>query len=188
MRVKDERPQAFTAKAADVLDFACSHNGVQSTERLVKNMKTNFYKNRAIKQKWVREGIELAELRTRTNEKALEYCGNEKVAKYQRHTGEFVYLMTEDVLKEFIDYWYIINEAIEAVFNWHMGAKCPLTPTQKMFMEFIAECSPEKENIYHIINAFRGSPMMSFYFDKEARERQSQQQAKREKVQKMWAY
>jgi len=150
-------------------------------------MKFNIYQYKAMKEKWIREGEELAEVRMRADEKNKQYYGDDKVAKFQRHNGEMVYLMKEEVLKEFVRYIFLMNEAANTVYWWEArGVPEGVTTKEKAMVQFITQVKPEPEYINSILNAFRGSPFSSFANDDEAAKLRAIEDEKRDKVVEFW--
>ena len=152
-------------------------------------MKTNFYKYKAIQQKMYNQGMEAAEACMQFQAEKRKYCGNEYVAKIQKHDGKCVYQMREEVVEEILRYLIVISEAIECVYNWEAKGNCPkdASPTHKAIMHFIAGTKPDEAYFQSIKRCYQGSPMMSFYRDEEAKAEQEKYEQERKRVQDLWS-
>lgn len=151
-------------------------------------MTYNIYKNKAIKEKWIQEGLELAEVRMRASAKDKEYYGDDTVAKYQRHNGEYVYVIKESVVKEFLEYTSIIHEALETVYWWeNQGTPKNVSRKEKRATEFISEVKPDEKILKSLFSCYKGSPMMSFARDEAAVELRAKEDEERNKVIEHWS-
>lgn len=148
------------------------------------------YKLKNLQEKFYNEGVSAAKAAMRETEISKQYCGNELIAKYQKHNGDFVYLMSEEVVKEVLKYIAIMNEAAETTYNWDCLGRCPseITKKEKALMYFVDGLKPDRKIFESIKNCYKGSPMMSFYRDEEALKLQREQEEKRKAVQDMWGY
>lgn len=151
-------------------------------------MMTNFYKYKAIQEKMFKEGMEAAEACMQFQAEKRKYCGNEYVAKIQKHDGKCVYQMREEVVEEILRYLIVIREAVEYVYNWEGLGNKPkdASPTQRAIMYFIAGTKPDEAYFQSIKRCYQGSPMMSFYRDEEARAEQEKFEEERKRVNELW--
>lgn len=151
---------------------------------------TNFYRFKAMQEKMLHEGMEIAEARMQIQAEKRKYCGNNLVAKYQKHDGTYVYQMTEEVVQEMLKYIIVISQAAETVYTWETLKKKAqdVTPRQQAIMHFLSTVQPDKKYLDSLVKCYQGSPMLSFYRDAAAREEQEKYEAERQKVQDMWGY
>ena len=152
-------------------------------------MTTHIYKYKAIQEKMLHQGEEMAEIAMKFHKERRKYCGNEYVAKIQKHDGKCVYQMREEVVEEILRYLIVIREAAECVYNWEALGKTPkdASPTHKAIMHFIAGTKPDEAYFQSIKRCYQGSPMMSFYRDEEAKAEQEKYEQERKRVQDLWS-
>lgn len=132
-------------------------------------MDITIYKHKAIKEKMFNEGMAYAEIMMRQKEKQKMYFGDKNIVKIQRHTGEMMYQIKEETLKELMRFVYMVeNSCREYVLK--ATHKHELTPKQNAAMEFFASLSMKNEYRESIEKCIQGSPIMSFWRDKEALE------------------
>lgn len=132
-------------------------------------MTFNNYRNSALKNKMFNEGMLYAELLMQQKERQKLYFGDKNVVKIQRHTGEMMYQVKEETMKELMRFVYMVeNSCREYVIK--ATHKHELTPKQNAAMEFFASLTMKQEYRESIEKCMQGSPIMSFWRDKEALE------------------
>ena len=151
-------------------------------------MTTHIYKYKAIQEKMLHQGKEMAEIAMKFQKERRKYCGNEYVTKIQKHDGKCVYQMREEVVEEILRYLIVISEAVEYVYNWECLGNKPkdASPTQIAIMHFIAGTKPDEAYFQSIKRCYQGSPMMSFYRDEEAQAEQEKFEEERKRVNELW--
>lgn len=153
-------------------------------------MTFNPYKFKSMQEKMFAEGKIYAEVRMREDENSKKYCGNGIVAKYKKHNGECVYLMTQEVVEEMLRYLLITHEACENIYWWEQKNGFPdgITKKEKALNYFVQSLKPDNDVLESIVKCYKGTPMLSFYRDTKAQEEQEAFENERKKVQDLWGF